>query len=161
MKRKFDESGENGLVVDGVESHASVFVFDGYGVRDVSVGKAQRGDEAQVEISAQTFAADDAYGEAWHDVALYVIDTDGLRGLAADGAHGPGRGGVFLVLVVVNSLDGVHHLVESQQKTEMIGFLLVFWQVVHHFSLSDGWGHEASRDKQCDGDYFDGFFHVR
>lgn len=161
MKWKFDKCSENRFVVDGVESHAAVLVLDGDGVGNVSVGETQRGDEAQVEIFAEAFAADDAYGEAGHDVGFDVIDADGLRGFATDRSHGPSAWRELKVLVVVNGLDGVHHLVESQQKTEVVRLLLVFRQVVHHFSLGHDWGHETCRNQQCDGDYLGVFLHFR
>lgn len=126
---ELDKSREDGFVVDGVEPHAAVVVGDGDGVGDVSVGEAQRGDEAQVEISAKAFAADDTHGETGHDVAFHVIHADGSRVFAADWSHGPRAGGELEVLVVVNGSDGVHHLVEAQKETEVVRLLLVFRQV--------------------------------
>ena len=53
-----------------------VKVLNGNVVAHFALAETQRGDEAQVEIAAKTFAADDAYGETWCLQGFHVIDIE-------------------------------------------------------------------------------------
>ena len=144
VEREFDEGGADRLG-EGFHGDFAIQVFDSDIVTHASLAEAQRGDETQVEIATKAFAANDAHGETRRLQGLNVVDIEVLRDRDVVVAIGPRVGGLGDILVVLNSLNGIHHLVVSQQESEMVRLLLVFGQVVDDPSL--GLGGDDRRDE--------------
>ena len=104
-----------------------------------TLAKAQGRNETQIEIAAQSFAAYDANGKTRCLCGLQIVNIDVSGGGDAVVSVGPGVGRLRDVLVALNRFDGVTHLVESQQETEMVRLLFVFRQVVDDSALGLCW----------------------
>ena len=156
VERKLNEGSSDGFG-DGFHVDVAVFAFHGDVVLHPSLAEAERGDETQVEIAAKSLAADDAHGEARSLLGLNVVDIKAFRVGWAVVAIGPRVGGLGDVLVVLNGFDGIAHLVESQQKTEMIRLLFVFGQIMDDAPLGLH-GHCQNGEQQHNGGYFQCFF---
>lgn len=123
-------------------------------VNDVSVGAdGQRGNQTEVEIVAKPFITDDTYREAHVPpiaerfdasdsigVILRIAGTIVLRKLSCRTVN---------ALIVILEGNIVGHIVHAQQKSEMVGRVVIILQVDHLPGLGlQVWNARQRKDKQ-------------